>query len=299
MLFETAVKNVLIAAPLLFSWGVFVTPLSIHISNRYRIVDVPGERKIHSVITPRGAGIVLWLGFLLWSLFGLYEVPGIRGMATGVTIVFLTGYWDDMKTLNPAVRFFAHIAAAGIFLFTLSLPPAYLLLFLLWITGMTNAYNLIDGANGLCLLMFITASLCASFFGNGSLFFPAASMAAGVLYWNFPEAKTFLGDGGTTLLGYLYSSFLVLTLSPSLSDFTLTELPFLLLLAGGIPVLDTLFAIMRRLWREKSPFLPDRGHIHHRLLDLGLPAIYAVLILTVFQALIVSLGIFLLTYHVS
>ncbi|MEA4880186.1 MAG: MraY family glycosyltransferase [Synergistaceae bacterium] len=299
MLFETAVKNVLLAAPLLFSWGVFVTPLSIHISNRYRIVDVPGERKIHSVITPRGAGIVLWLGFLLWTLFGLYEVQGIRGMATGCTIVFLTGYWDDMKTLNPVFRFFAHIAAAGIFLVPLSLPPAHLVLFLLWITGMTNAYNLIDGANGLCLLMFITASLCASFFGNASLFFPAASMAAGVLYWNFPDAKTFLGDGGTTLLGYLYSSFLVLTLTPSLSDFTLPELPFLLLLAGGVPVLDTLFAIMRRLWREKSPFLPDRGHIHHRLLDLGLPAVYAVLTLTVFQALIVGFGIYLLNYHVS
>ncbi|GAB1487411.1 hypothetical protein MASR2M79_24690 [Aminivibrio sp.] len=78
---------------------------------------------------------------------------------------------------------------------------------------MTNAYNLIDGANGLCLLMFITASLCASFSAALIPLFPAASMAAGVLYWNFPDAKTFLGDGGTTLLGYLYSSFLVLTAS--------------------------------------------------------------------------------------
>ena len=299
MLFEMAVKNVLVAGPLLFLWGVFVTPFSIHISNRYRIVDMPGERKIHSVITPRGAGIVLWLGFLLWTLFGLQQVPGIREIATGGTIVFLTGYWDDMKTLNPVFRFCSHIVAAGIFLFPLPLSPGHILLFLLWITGMTNAYNLIDGANGLCLLMFITASLSASFIGNGSLFFPAACMAAGVLYWNFPEAKTFLGDGGTTLLGYLYSSFLVLTLMPSLPDFNLPELPFLLLLAGGIPVLDTLFAIMRRVWREKSPFSPDRGHIHHRLLDMGIPAVYAVLILTFFQGLIVGLGMYLLNYHVS
>lgn len=283
----------MVTAPLLFLWGFCITPLSIDLSNRYRIVDHPGERKIHTSVTPRGAGIVLWLGFLLWCLFAVNEFPVVRFFGMGGTLVFLSGYWDDMKTLNPLVRLMIHVIAAGFSLFFLFLPVTHMLVCLLWITGMTNAYNLIDGANGLCLFMFISASCLAGFCGSASFFVPLVCLSAGVLYWNFPRAKTFIGDGGTTLLGYLFSSYFIYSLSSRLDSVGYVELPFLLLLTGGVPIIDTLFAIIRRLWNGKSPFSPDRGHVHHRLLDRGISPVLTVLILTFFQILIVGTGLFL------
>jgi len=212
-------------------------------------------------------------------------------MAVGSTLVFLSGYWDDMKTLNPAIRLTFHIVAAGLFLLFLPVSLAHIPVCLLWITGMTNAFNLIDGANGLCLMMFIVASSVFAACGFPFFFLPVASLAAGVLLWNFPRAKTFLGDGGTTLLGYLYSSLCLYSLTPFLEDVHVFELPFFLLMAGGIPAADTLFAIMRRLAMRKSPFSPDRGHIHHRLLDRGWSPVLTVMILSVAQLLVVAGGV--------
>ena len=290
---DSLVAPLSISIPLLFLWGVCVTPLSILLSNRYRIVDQPGERKIHTSVTPRGAGIVLWLGFLLWSLYAVEEAPLLRFMAVGSTLVFLSGYWDDMKSLNPAIRLTFHIVAAGLFLLFLPVSPVHIPVCLLWITGMTNAFNLIDGANGLCLMMCIAASSVFSFFGFPFFFLPVASLAAGVLLWNFPRAKTFLGDGGTTLLGYLYSSLCIYSLTPYLEVVHVLQLPFFLLMAGGIPAADTLFAIIRRLAMRKSPFSPDRGHIHHRLLDRGWTTVLTVVILSVVQVLVVAGGVVL------
>lgn len=296
---EFALKNFFVAAPLLFFWGLGITPLAINLANRYKIIDHPDERKIHAFPTPRGAGIVLWLGFLLWCLFSVGAHPVVRYVGAGVTIVFLGGYRDDMKSLEPIIRLGTHILAALIFLIPASLPPGHLAVCLLWITGMTNAYNLIDGANGLCLLMFMAACFFASPLGNSTIFISLASLAGGVLYWNFPRAKTFLGDGGTTLLGYLFSCFFIYTLTPGLKVIGIIELPFLLLLAGGVPVVDTLFAILRRIWGARSPFSPDRGHIHHRLIDWGLSPLWTVALLTVLQCLIVGTGTFLLSERLS
>jgi len=288
---DSVVVPLSISLPLLFLWGVCVTPLSIILSNRYRIVDMPGERKIHTSVTPRGAGIVLWLGFLLWSLYAVEEAPLLRFLAVGGTLVFLSGYWDDMKTLNPAVRLTFHIVAAGVFLALLPIPLRHVPVALLWITGMTNAFNLIDGANGLCLMMFITASSVLAVFGFAEVFLPLASLATGVLLWNFPKAKTFLGDGGTTLLGYLYSSFCIYSITPYFEFVSVIRLPFFLLLLGGIPAADTLFAIIRRLAKSRSPFSPDRGHIHHRFLDGGMSTVSTVALLSIVQFCLVAGGV--------
>jgi UDP-GlcNAc:undecaprenyl-phosphate GlcNAc-1-phosphate transferase len=280
-----------VACLLLFLWGASVTPLSIILSNRYLIVDQPGERKIHMSATPRGAGIVLWLGFLLWSLYAVEGAPLLRFLSIGGTFVFLSGYWDDMKTLNPAARLLVHILSAGIFLLFLPVPLRHIPICLLWITGMTNAFNLIDGANGLCLMMFITASVIVSLLGF-PLLLPPSALAAGVLFWNFPRARTFLGDGGTTLLGYLFATLFLYSAAPFLDEIFVLQLPFLLFFAGGVPVLDTLFAIIRRMARKKSPFVPDRGHIHHRMLDKGFGPVTTVILLSFAQICIVSGGTF-------
>ncbi|MCL2767172.1 MAG: undecaprenyl/decaprenyl-phosphate alpha-N-acetylglucosaminyl 1-phosphate transferase, partial [Synergistaceae bacterium] len=149
-----------------FFWGGFVTPVAIGLANRFHILDAPGGRKIHSKITPRGAGLGLWLGYLVLCLYfvtpasAAKEVSGafVPYTATGATLVFFSGYMDDMKSLPALFRLLIHLLAAALAVYTLELPPALYFIAIIWIAGVTSAYNLIDGINGLCLSIFITSS---------------------------------------------------------------------------------------------------------------------------------------------
>ena len=263
-----------------FLWGLIATPVSIGLSQKFRLLDVPGGRKKHRSIMPRGAGIVLWSGYLLWALFvgnpGV-EVPYI---ATGATVVFIVGYMDDMHPLPPLLRLFFHLSAAAWVSYTLPIPLWQRLLLIFWITGTTNAYNLIDGMDGLCLTMtLITSVVAALFAGNPSVWMPVAGLVFGVLLWNFPQPRTFLGDGGSTLLGYICSSHLAWSIFPDLFGKGFLGITAVLLLIGGVPVIDTLVAMTRRILTKKSPFLPDRGHTHHRLLDRGFTKLQTLVIM--------------------
>ena len=263
---------------LLAIWGAMMTPISIFLSRRYGAMDYPNQRKIHREAVPRGAGIVLWSGLLLWALLFARATYGLRLIITGATIVFFAGYLDDMLSLSPFVRLAIHFGAAGVSLLAAGeLNVLYMALLLFWIAGVTNAYNFIDGMNGLALSMsFIT--LCFLGFAGGMLWaLPPAALVAGVFFWNFPYGKTFLGDGGVYLLGYFLASLTMLWLLPMGLGFV--RLCVALLLVGGVPVVDTLFVIARRVATGKSPFYPDRTHVHHRLLDKGLtcPQVLAVL----------------------
>jgi UDP-GlcNAc:undecaprenyl-phosphate GlcNAc-1-phosphate transferase len=249
-------------------WGAVMTPVSIALSNHYGMMDYPDDRKLHHTPMPRGAGIVLWSGLTLWALLFPEVTFELRMVLTGATIVFYAGYIDDMFSLSPFGRLAAHFAAAALFV-PLSGQLGFMRIGILivWIAGVTNAYNFIDGLNGLSLTMSI---LCLTFLGalsgNGWVI-PAASIAAGMFFWNFPVAHTFVGDGGVYLLGYYIAMIAALWLREA--DFGLIRFVVLLLLIGGVPVIDTLCAITRRLAAGKSPFYPDRSHVHHRLLDHG------------------------------
>jgi UDP-GlcNAc:undecaprenyl-phosphate GlcNAc-1-phosphate transferase len=259
----------------MFGWGALVTPLSISLARRFRLLDTPGTRKIHSGVIPRGAGIVLWLGYLLWVLLMGWPLAGTRMIAIGSTLVFLVGYVDDMKPTSPFARLSFHLVAALAVVVPLHSSPLAKAFLVLWIAGCTNAYNLIDGMDGLCLSLAIATAGILSFFAGLSPWLPLAALCSGVLLWNFPfpRARTFLGDGGSTLLGFLCASQMATGLPVADVD-PMRMLPILALL-GGIPVLDTLVAVCRRLAGGRSPFLPDRGHLHHRLLDrsFSVPAI--------------------------
>ena len=250
-----------------FFWGGFVTPISIQLTHDYQIIDLPDHRKIHKELTPRGAGLGLWAGYLLWSLYFVPDFPALRFSSIAATLVFFCGYMDDMKPLSPFIRLAVHFLAS--FLIILSLPPMPLLvtaMCMVWIAGVTSAYNLIDGVNGLCISMFIASAVAMCFVGGADFGVAAAAMALGVLCWNFPMAQTFLGDGGSTLLGFLFASHFVMLVSPVMANTPLHEIILLLLLWGGIPVFDTLTAFSRRILAGKSPFYPDKGHLHHRLI---------------------------------
>lgn len=263
--------SVYISALLMFLWGLIATPISIGLAQKFRLLDKPGGRKIHSDITPRGAGIILWSGYILWALFADSRGMEVSYVATGASLVFIVGYMDDMQPLPSLVRLLFHLAAAAWVVFNLPVPVWQRTLLVLWIAGTTSAYNLIDGMDGLCLTMTLLTALCSLTFLSGfSVWMPLAGLIFGVLLWNFPTARTFLGDGGSTLLGYVCASHMAWNIFPEMFGRGIFFMAAVLILIGGVPVIDTLFAMTRRLLKKRSPFSPDRGHGHHRLLDAGL-----------------------------
>jgi len=274
-----------------FLWGLSATSVSIALSKKFRLLDIPGGRKQHSNIMPRGAGIVLWSGYLLWALFvgnmGV-EVPYI---ATGVSVIFLIGYMDDMKPLSPLLRLCFQLMASSCAVVALPLPLWQRILFAVWITGMTNAYNLIDGMDGLCLsISMITALLAAAAGGSLYLWLPLAGLIFGVLLWNFPAPRTFLGDGGSTLLGFICASHIAWSFYPDFFHCEFIRMCIDLLFIGGIPVLDTLSVMLRRIIAGTSPFLPDRKHAHHKLQDAGCSKLITLIILVMLHSAILTAG---------
>lgn len=277
-----------------FLWGLIATPVSIGLAKKFRLLDVPDKRKIHAGIMPRGAGLVLWSGYLLWALFAGNAGAEVPFVATGATFVFIVGYMDDMHPLPPLLRLFFHAAAACWIAYPLSLPVWQRAVIVLWITGATNAYNLIDGMDGLCLVMALITSLIAAYAWTPLVWLPIAGLVFGVLLWNFPSPRTFLGDGGSTLLGYVCASHLAWSAFPELFGKNVAILCLMLLLLGGVPVADTLMVMSRRILSGKSPFLPDRGHSHHKLLDAGFSKLSALFVLGSAHAALLSLGVCLL-----
>ncbi|MCR5336397.1 MAG: undecaprenyl/decaprenyl-phosphate alpha-N-acetylglucosaminyl 1-phosphate transferase [Synergistes sp.] len=279
---------------LTFIWGLVGTPVAIALAQKFRLLDVPGGRKKHKSIMPRGAGLVLWSGYLIWALFTGNPGVEVPYIATGASLIFIVGYMDDMHPLPPLLRLAFHFMAAMWVIFPLPVPLWQRALFIFWVTGTTNAYNLIDGMDGLCLTMTLITSLCALAVGGASAWLPLSGLVFGVLLWNFPQPRTFLGDGGSTLLGYICSSQLAWSIFPHIFGKNPVYLAILLLLFGGIPVIDTLVAMTRRVIHGRSPFEPDRGHLHHKLQDHGLPKSAALAVMGLAHALILAAGVRLL-----
>lgn len=283
-----------ISAVVNFMWGIIATPVSMKLSQTFRLMDVPGGRKKHSQTTPRGAGIVLWTGYLVWALVNPNPGVEVPYVATGATFVFLIGYMDDMHPLPPLKRLAVHLLTAAWVIYPLSIPVTQRIILILWVTGCTNAYNFVDGMDGLALSLAFVTSYLAYLGGNPYTWLPFCGLIAGVLLWNFPFARTFLGDGGATLLGYVCSSHLAWDIFPRFFDMNIFMMMLVLLLVGGIPVVDTLFAMIRRVLHKKSPFYPDRGHAHHILLDYRLKTWQVLSLLIVSHAALVGVGYYLL-----
>ncbi|MDR1915133.1 MAG: undecaprenyl/decaprenyl-phosphate alpha-N-acetylglucosaminyl 1-phosphate transferase [Synergistaceae bacterium] len=284
------------SAILNFMWGIIATPISMKLSQTFRLMDVPGGRKKHTVVTPRGAGIVLWTGYLLWALVNPNPGVEVPYIASGATLVFLVGYMDDMHPLPPLKRLVVHILTAAWVIMPLSIPIYQRCLLLLWITGCTNAYNFVDGMDGLALSIAFVTSYLAYRSGNPYTWLPFCGLVAGVLLWNFPHARTFLGDGGATLLGYVSSSHLAWDLFPRFFNMPPLPMVLILLLIGGVPVIDTLIVICRRIAARKSPFNPDRWHAHHILLDLKLAKWQVLSVLVAAHVILVGTGYYILLH---
>jgi UDP-GlcNAc:undecaprenyl-phosphate GlcNAc-1-phosphate transferase len=292
-----------------------ITPGVIRLARWLGAIDLPGGRKTHSEPVPRIGGLAVFFGFVVGMAFAAYTTgnlltvpnPGVywRGLALAATGLFLVGVADDLWGLSFYWKFAGQIVAAtyvwsvgfrieiltdfqgGVFeLGVLSLP-----LTVLWIVGITNAVNLIDGLDGLAagIALITTSAVATIAFASGRLGVTAASVVlagslVGFLRFNFNPARIFLGDSGSLFLGFVLA---VTSVRGSQKGTTAVAIlaPLLIL---GLPLLDTGLAVTRRLYRLgrrgvrnggapsyilrniNEVFLPDRGHIHHRLMDMGL-----------------------------
>ncbi|PKL06065.1 MAG: hypothetical protein CVV53_06220 [Spirochaetae bacterium HGW-Spirochaetae-9] len=283
-------------------------PLIIGFAERKNLYDSTGERKIHSGNIPRLGGIgMFWAFFAILSLFAFWgnrstqgglgvELVDLLPLAFGALGMHFLGLADDIKDLPARYKFlmqslFALVAVGFGFRFRgLSFGDSLLtgswtwLSWILswgWIVGMTNAFNLIDGMDGLAGGVAAIASLAFSalyfiegYVASAFICFTLAGVVIGFLFTNFPapRARIFMGDSGSLFLGFMLSvmPFLgqgVRGFAESRTRLSPGLLPSIALLA--LPVIDTLYAILRRWWAGLSLATPDRKHIHHRLLDLG------------------------------
>lgn len=290
------------------------TPIASAIAQRVGAVDKPNKRRINKVPIPRMGGIAIYFGFLVAVLcFADIASQEMRGILLGSLVMVVLGMLDDVYQLPASIKFIVQILIAvfviwhGVDINMLTNPfypyfgPEILhmgiwgyIVTVLWIVGVTNAVNLIDGLDGLAVgtstIACITLFIIALFTGELSmalLLIAVIGACLGFLPYNSHPAKIFMGDTGSTFLGFIMATVSVQGLFKSYAVITVAA-PILIL---GLPIFDTGFAILRRIIQRRPVFAPDRGHLHHRLLDHGYNQKQAVYILYVISGALSLLAI--------
>lgn len=322
--------DIIIAFLLAFITTFMVTPKTISLAKRLGAVDSPKDaRRINKVVMPRLGGVAVVAGFLVSISYllisltlenqlnltdGNYHLK-LCGYFIGMFIIVITCFIDDVKSLSAVTKLVAQIAAASVvvlsgiridisnigilqgfsdsvnFLHTVSI-----ILTIGWIVGVTNAINLIDGLDGLSsgISMISCVSMLIIFTLNGSPLISIILITAmigalgGFLPYNLNPAKTFIGDTGSNFLGFSLAVISILGVAKTYTALVIVA-PIIVL---GLPIFDTVFAIVRRVVKNRSLkaiMKPDAGHLHHKLLKHGFSQKESVLILYCVSA---SLGMF-------
>ena len=292
-----------------------MTPVLSVLAIHYKIaVDLPGERKVHTLPVPRIGGIAMTVGVFLPLIYWLHSEKFVIAYLSGAAVLVAFGMLDDILDISPKFKFTGQIFAAlivivggGVQISSLGtlIPdgyqlPAYIALplTLVAIVGATNAINLSDGldglAGGICLLIFTAIGYLSYLEGNlttGLIALALSGVLFGFLRFNTHPASIFMGDAGSQFLG-----FSAATLSIYLTQETPTLSPVLPLILLGFPVLDTITVMVTRISRGMSPFSADKKHFHHHLIGLGLRHAESVLVIYVFQTLLI-ISALLFRYH--
>jgi UDP-GlcNAc:undecaprenyl-phosphate GlcNAc-1-phosphate transferase len=265
-------------------------------ATRAGMFDPTDDRKVHTRQIPRVGGVAIFLSvaiaLAILAMRGGFEGVGLVSSKLTVIVIggaatFLLGLYDDLRQMRARYKFAVQIAiaiaifAAGVRIDTIALPligqisfnPAMALFFtIFWFVGLTNAFNLIDGLDGLAsgaamfalTTMFVVATINQQA-GAALVTLAVAGATLGFLRYNFHPASIFLGDSGSLFLGFMLAGIGAIS-SQKGSTVVAIAIP---LVSLGLPVLDTSLAIVRRFLRGQPIFSADRGHIHHRLLGLG------------------------------
>ena len=300
----------MVAAALVVAFlvALIATPVVKSLAFKVGAVDVPKDnRRMHDHPIPRMGGLAIYLGFLLSVLLFLDLNAQMRGMLLGATIIVVLGIFDDIYALGAKLKFLIQIGAAlvavlsGNVIETLSNPNVFssnlywdlgwlsIPVTVLWIVAITNAVNLIDGLDGLACgvstISSMTLLVIALVVSEGDVALLMAALAGGCigfLPYNMNPAKIFMGDTGSTFLGYILA---VVSVNGLFKFYTIISfaVPFLML---GLPIFDTCFAFIRRIAHGQSPMHADRSHVHHRLIDMGLNQKQAVAVLYMISAIL-------------
>jgi len=277
-----------------------VTPLVINFAFKIGALDIPkDDRRVHKVPVPLIGGLAIYIAFIATVIIYKPLDRQIIGLMAGGTFITISGFVDDIRPLKARTKLVLQIIGALILVYSgttiefitnpfdritgmmdigwLSIPAT-----IFWIVGITNAFNLIDGLDGLaagvasisCLTLFIVSVIN----GRGTAALLTAVLAGstiGFLPYNFNPAKIFMGDTGAQFLGFVLAAISIQGAIKSAAAIAIT-VP---ILALGLPIYDTLIAMLRRFINKRPVMSGDREHLHHKLLDAGLSQRQAVYVL--------------------
>ena len=302
------IGRVAAALAVAFLVALVTTPVVRTLAFRVGAVDVPKDsRRMHDHPIPRMGGLAIFFGFFLSTALFVPMEPNWVGMAIGATIIVILGIFDDIYDLSAKFKLAVQIVcaliavASGNVITYLTNPnlfssdPWWQLgwvgypVTVLWIVAMTNAVNLIDGLDGLACgvssISSLTLLVISLLLWEPTVPVLVAALAGGCLGflpYNMNPAKIFMGDTGSTFLGYILA---VISVQGLFKMYTVISfvVPFLLF---GLPIFDTTFAFVRRIAHGQSPMHADRSHVHHRLIDMGFTQKQAVAVLYVITAIL-------------
>lgn len=295
--------------------ALLVTPLVILLARKTGALDAPNARKVHKKPIPRIGGLAIYAGFMAAIIFVAvkfgFDAESIKetvGLTLSGSLIVAVGLIDDYKNLPAKVKLLGQIIAAAVLVLifdvridfvtdpfgeyfyfdNLSIPYLAVFVTMFWLVGLTNTVNLIDGLDGLAAGVASIASITILLVALEQNFILVAVMTAalagaavGFLKYNFHPAQIFMGDTGSMFLGFMLAGISVTGAVKSVATIALIVPVFAL----GLPILDTTFAIVRRLRGGVPIFKPDKGHLHHRLLGVGFTQRQAVLLMYVISAL--------------
>ena len=282
-----------------------LTPYIKKLAFQIGAIDKPDQRKVHNRIMPRLGGLGIYIAFMIAVVASLEPTWDLVGLLIGGTVITIIGVLDDKYQLPAKVKLLGQIVAACVlvlfdiriewvnnpwggyyYLDLLSIPIT-----IFWVISFTNVVNLIDGLDGLAAGVSAIASLTVILVAIQMGYFDVAVLTAalaggiiGFIRYNFNPATIFMGDTGSMFIGYMLAAISVYGAVKTATTVAL----FVPAIALGLPILDTAFAILRRYSNGRPIFQPDKGHLHHRLLAMGLDQKQAVLLM---YAITAALGI--------
>ncbi|MBD3272223.1 MAG: hypothetical protein GF384_06780 [Elusimicrobia bacterium] len=278
-----------------FFFSFFLCPVVEHFGIRFKFLDYPERRKIHQEPIPRIGGLAIYLSLVLVSLRYIPMHHDLLALLIGSSIIFFTGMVDDMRSISSIYRLTAQVCAAGVLIFsglTIDFVPHIMgehiieiIITFIWIIGITNAVNFLDGINGLvsgmgalCGLMFLILSWNLR---QNSVVLVTVALAGGCLgfipynykFWlKDRRASLFLGDEGSTLIGFLLAGIAVKGTWAEANPVVALSTPLLIL---GIPIFDMIYTTISRIKNNKVHNIREwldyvgKDHFHHRLMNLG------------------------------
>lgn len=286
--------NIILSALLAFLITFFAIPVIIQIAKSKKLFDEPDERKVHKAVIPTLGGLGIFAGFIVATLMGAPAVQELQYFAAATIVIFFLGLKDDILVLSANKKFIGQLIAAGIIIKfgNLSINNMYgflgigaipyfasIVLTVFTVIVITNSFNLIDGVDGLAgSLGFITTLVfgCYFYFADqlpySVMAFALSGATLGFLIYNFSPAKIFMGDTGSLLIGLVNSILVIkfISVAGTVGNvYSFQAAPAIGFAVLMIPLFDTLRVFGLRILDRRSPFSPDRIHIHHYLLDLG------------------------------